>query len=716
MKANTESCSSNNCACSKVKLPGIYGSVVKQQEEIKHVGLYKYRINGLDCATCGKKIEKALSQLPELSDVSIDFMKLQLTFNTKSKDIKIVEKHINQVMDKVESGVSLAINETKESHQPMNMLLVGGFILYCSSFLVETTSMMYVVAMLLSYALLGYDIIKKALSNVLKGKLFDENFLMAIATVAAMLLNDYREAVSVLLFYQVGEWFQDRAVEKSRESISSLMDIRPDIAHVLHGKNIVDKRVEDVVLNDMIQVKPGERIPMDGIVVSGVSSLDVSSLTGESMEQEVVENSSVMSGSVNKQGLLTIRVTSLFKDSTVSKILQLVEHSESSKAKPEKFITKFAEVYTPIVIALATFTAIFLPLMDKSVTYSDSLYRAATFLVLSCPCALVISIPLAFFAGIGGLSKNGILVKGSTVIEACSKINHVVFDKTGTITEGVFEVVNSIGDIDGLFLAALAESSSTHPIARSICLAYGKDVPLHQVTRVEEMAGFGIKIDYLGDSILVGSYKLMEKNNIKNCVKYNGNCVYVAKNKEWMTTIVLEDKIKQEALKTMKDIRSLSVDSITLLTGDMKDNAMLVGEHIGVDSVISDCLPHEKVAYVQSLKEKGIVSFIGDGINDAPVLSMADVGFSMGLKGSDAAIEASDIVIMDDDISKVYVALKRSKKIMMIVMENIVFSIAIKVIVMALGFFGYASMWLAIFADVGVAILAILNSIRLIKK
>ena len=580
------------------------------------------------------------------------------------------------------------------------------------------------VLFLLSYIFVGLDILKKAWRNFLRGKMLDENFLMSVATLGAFGVGEFSEAVAVMLFYQVGELFQSYAVDKSRKSIANLMDIRPDYANVLREE--IEEKVSpnEVKIGEIIIVKPGEKLPLDGIVVEGKSCLDTKALTGESVPREVFEGEDVLSGCVNLNGLLKIKVTKEFGESTVSKILNLVENASSRKSKSENFITKFARVYTPIVVAIAVVLAIFPPLLIPNATFSDWIYRALSFLVVSCPCALVISIPLSFFGGIGGASKMGILVKGSNYLEALSKAEIVVFDKTGTLTEGIFEVqeVNAIGIAkeELLKIVAHAESYSNHPIAKSVQRAYNNEIDKNLIVKTEEVSGCGIVAQIKNQVVLVGNEKMMHEKQIDFIVCDSvGTILYVAIDGKYAGYVLIADKIKKDAQKAIKKLRQNHIKKTVMLTGDKKQVGESVAAKLGIDAVYTELLPDGKVEKVEELmrqkSEKGKLIFAGDGINDAPVLALADIGIAMGGLGADSAIEAADIVLMTDEPSGIASAIKLAKKNMRIVKENIVFAILVKVLVLVLSALGMSTMWEAVFADVGVAIIAILNALRMLK-
>ena len=576
---------------------------------------------------------------------------------------------------------------------------------------------------IISYLIVGLDVLVEAIKNIFKGEVFDENFLMTIATIGAFAIGEYPEAVAVMLFYQVGEMFQSYAVDKSRKSIASLMDIRPDFANIKKNGSIEKVSPDKISIGDIIIVKPGEKVPLDGTIVDGNSILDTSALTGESVPREVSIGDEILSGSINQNGLIEIKVTKSFGESTVSKILDLVENASSKKSKSENFISKFAKYYTPIVVVIAVLLAIIPPIIFKETEFIQWLYRALTFLVVSCPCALVISIPLGFFGGIGGASKLGVLVKGSNYLEALSKTEVVVFDKTGTLTEGVFEVkkVNSV-DItkeDLIKYAAYAESFSNHPIANSLKKAYGKDIDNKKISETHELSGLGVNAVVDGKEVFVGNEKLMQEKNIEY-IKCNeiGTILYVAINNQFKGTIIISDKIKADAKKAIEKLKKNNVKKIVMLTGDKKAVGESVAKELGLDEVYTELLPNDKVEKVEELmkskSEKGKLAFVGDGINDAPVLAISDIGIAMGGLGSDAAIEAADVVLMTDEPSKVVDAIKISKKTLKIVKQNIIFAIVVKILVLILSAIGLSNMWQAVFADVGVSVLAILNALRVL--
>ena len=581
------------------------------------------------------------------------------------------------------------------------------------------------VLFMIPYLVIGYDILKKAFKGILNKQVFDENFLMAVATVGAILLGDYSEGVAVMLFYQIGELFQSYAVGKSRRNISELMDIRPDYANIEKDGTLEQVDPDEVEIGTIIVVQPGEKVPIDGVITEGTSTLNTSALTGESLPRDAKAGDEVISGCINMTGLLKIRTTKEFGESTVSKILELVENSSSRKSRSENFISKFAKYYTPAVcygaLALALIPPIVLLIMGKPAMWGDWIYRALTFLVISCPCALVISIPLSFFAGIGGASNQGILVKGSNYLETLAQTKYVVFDKTGTMTQGVFEVSgihhNEMPDEKLLEYAALAECSSSHPISKSLQKAYGKPIDRNRVTDIEEISGNGVIAKVDGISVAAGNTKLMNRLGIayQDC-HHVGTVVHMAIDGKYAGHILISDIIKPHAKEAIAELKKAGISKTVMLTGDSKRVADQVAEELGIQEVYSELLPADKVSRVEELlnqkSEKDKLAFVGDGINDAPVLSRADIGIAMGALGSDAAIEAADIVLMDDDPLKISKAIKIARKCIRIVYENIYFAIGIKILCLILGALGIANMWVAIFADVGVMILAVLNAIR----
>ena len=577
---------------------------------------------------------------------------------------------------------------------------------------------------IISYIIVGFEILRKAVRNIFRGKVFDENFLMSVATIGAFGIGEFPEAVAVMLFYQIGELFQSYAVDKSRKSIASLMDIRPYYANIYRDEKIEKVNPEEVKIGDTIIVKPGEKIPLDGTIIEGTTTLDTKALTGESLPREAKEGDKVLSGCINLNGVIKIKVEKEYGESTVSKILDLVENASSKKSKSENFITKFAKYYTPIVVIIALVLAIIPPLIISGATFSDWIYRALSFLVVSCPCALVISIPLSFFGGIGGASKMGVLIKGSNYLEALSNTEIAVFDKTGTLTKGVFEVQKvepvEISKEELLKIAAYAENYSNHPISKSIKQAYKKEIDEKQIKNYEELSGLGISAKINNQEVLVGNEKLMQEKGIdfEKCADI-GTILYVAKEGKYVGYILIADTIKEDAKRTIEELKKNGVKQTVMLTGDRKKVGESVAKEIGIDKVYTELLPTDKVQKVEELLKtktaKGKLAFVGDGINDAPVLALADIGIAMGGLGADSAIEAADVVIMTDEPSKIIKSIKLSKKTMKIVKENIIFAIAIKILVLILAALGISTMWEAVFADVGVSIIAIINALRALK-
>ena len=577
---------------------------------------------------------------------------------------------------------------------------------------------------IISYIIVGFEIIRKAVRNIFRGKVFDENFLMTVATIGAFGIGEFPEAVAVMLFYQIGELFQNYAVDKSRKSIASLMDIRPDYANVYRNGIVEKVNPDEVKIGETIIVKPGEKIPLDGVIFEGKTTLDTKALTGESMPREVAQADEILSGCINLNGVIKVEVTKEFGESTVSKILDLVENASSKKSRSENFITKFAKYYTPIVVIIAVFLAILPPLLLSNQNFSDWIYRALSFLVVSCPCALVISIPLGFFGGIGGASKMGILIKGSNYLEALSNVETVVFDKTGTLTKGVFEVQKvkpvGISEEELLKIVAYSEYYSNHPIAKSIKKAYGKAIDEKQIIKTQELSGLGISAKIGEQDVLIGNEKLMNEHQIifSKCNDI-GTILHVAIEREYVGYIVIADTIKEDSIVAIKELKKNNVKKTVMLTGDKKEVGESVSKELGIDEVYTELLPDGKVEKVEELlkkkSEKGKLAFVGDGINDSPVLALADIGIAMGGLGADSAIEAADIVIMTDEPSKIVKAIKLSKKTMRIVKENIIFAIFIKIAVLILAALGISTMWEAVFADVGVSVIAILNALRVLR-
>lgn len=600
-------------------------------------------------------------------------------------------------------------------------IIIGTAVLATAVLLSLNNEWLQIALFIISYIIVGGDVVKRAVKNIFKGQVFDENFLMSIATIGAFFIGEYPEGVAVMLFYQVGELFQSYAVGKSRKSIASLMDIRPDYANVKKGDELVKVDPDEVQIGDIIVIKAGEKIPLDGKVIEGSSMIDTSALTGESVPREVEVGSDILSGCININGVITAEVTKEFGESTVSKILDLVENASSKKSNSEQFITKFARYYTPVVVIIAVFLAIIPPLVIDGATFSDWIYRALAFLVVSCPCALVISIPLSFFGGIGGASKKGVLVKGSNYLEALAETEIVVFDKTGTLTKGVFNVQEihpeGVSKEELLELTAHAESYSNHPISLSLKRAYSKEIDNGRISDVEEISGHGIIATVDGKKVMVGNIKLMKMMDIPYFKgELIGTIVHVAVNNKYIGYIVIADEVKEDSAQAIKELKAANIKQTVMLTGDNKSIGSKVAKELGLDKVYAELLPADKVEKLEELfsqkSKKGKLAFVGDGINDAPVLARADIGIAMGGLGSDAAIEAADVVIMTDEPSKIATTMKISKKTLKIAHQNIVFAIGIKIIVLILSAFGITTMWAAIFADVGVTIIAVLNAFR----
>lgn len=691
-------------------------------------------LDNLSCAHCAIKIEDEINKLENFK-ASLNFTTKTLTIETTSKlsESEVFSK-ANAIIQRIEPGVIVtkanAINqiksiETQNVNKSELIILGSGSVLFFLGIAFKLPFYMEFTLFMASYLLVGWEVLIKAVKNIARGEVFDENFLMCIATIGAFAIGEFPEGVAVMLFYQIGELFQDIAINNSRKSISRLMDIRPDYANIKKGDGFLKVSPEKVVEGDIIIIKPGEKVPLDGKVIQGSSMLDTSAITGESMPRDVEEGSEIMSGSINKNGLLTIVVTKRYGESTVSKILDLVQNASSKKAQTEQFITKFARYYTPAVVITALSLAFIPMLILPGVSFSTWLYRALVFLVVSCPCALVVSIPLGFFGGIGGAAKRGILLKGGNYLEALNNVDTVIFDKTGTLTKGIFKVskVVSTGKISAeelLKYVAHAEFYSNHPIAQSIKLAYGA-INLDKIKEYEEQSGHGTKIKFDEKEILAGNLKLMQKYGIKvtDTVDF-GTIVYIAIDKNYEGYIVISDEIKDDSRKAIVQLRALGVKKIVMLTGDSSVVGNKIAQELSIDEVHSELLPHHKVEILEFIEKnkttKGKIIFVGDGINDAPVLTRADVGIAMGGVGSDAAIEAADVVIMTDEPSKIADAIKISKFTKKIVWQNIIFAMTVKGIVLLLGAGGIATMWEAVFADVGVALLAVLNATRVLRK
>ncbi|WP_438824411.1 heavy metal translocating P-type ATPase [Bacillus sp. JJ63] len=697
----------------------------------------KLVLEGLDCANCAMKIETKINEMPAVASASVDFVSKKLRVEVANKkELETTIENIKEIVQRLEPEVKVVREKEQTEHnhshdhgeagtKKMIWRLSIGAIFTAVAALASLPQMVTIPLFVIAYIIIGGDIVLRAVKNMKRGQVFDENFLMAIATLGAFGTQNYSEAVAVMLFYQVGELFQSIAVNRSRKSISSLMDIRPDYANLKLGNETKQVSPEDVQIGDFIIVKPGEKVPLDGKVIEGTSMVDTSALTGESVPREVEVGSDVLSGFVNQNGVLTIEVMKEYGESTVSKILDLVQNASSRKAPTENFITKFARYYTPAVVITAAVLAFVPPLIIEGATFSDWIYRALVFLVISCPCALVVSIPLSFFGGIGAASKNGILIKGSNYLEALNDVKHIVFDKTGTLTKGVFKVTNMqpsefVTKEELLEYAAFAEVYSNHPIAQSIRAAYGKVINEHIIEDYNEISGHGTVVKVSGKEIFAGNAKLMSKENITfQQPQTVGTLVHVAVDGVYAGYIVISDEVKEDAKQAIQLLKQLGVKRTVMLTGDAKLVGEAVGKQLGVDEVHAELLPQQKVEEIEKIdatkhpKEK--IAFVGDGINDTPVLARADVGIAMGGLGSDAAIEAADIVIMTDEPSKIVTAIQIAKRTRSIVWQNIIFALGIKGVVLLLGAFGIATMWEAVFSDVGVTLLAVLNAMRVLR-
>lgn len=701
-----------------------------------------YLLQGLGCANCASKIENAAKALEGVSSASVNFMtttlKLELHEGYSGNISEVVEKTVHKyepeiiVLDKSEQNTKSDTHDHAyggESGKKQIIQLIAGALIFgvgiLLSRLYELNIYVELTVFLVSYIILGGEVVLKALKNITKGQIFDENFLMSVATIGAFAIGDFAEAVAVMLFYQIGEYFQDAAVRRSKKSIADLMDIRPDSATVKIDGELAKVAPETVVIGDIIVVKPGEKIPLDGVIIEGESMLDTKALTGESIPRTVKVGDTALSGCINQNGVLTIEVTKTFGESTVAKIIDLVENASSKKAPTENFITTFSRYYTPVVVGLAALLAVIPPLFMGG-AWSEWINRGLIFLVISCPCALVISIPLGFFGGIGGASKNGVLVKGSNYLEALNNLDIVVFDKTGTLTKGVFKVTG-IHSADGfseselLEYAANAEVFSNHPIALSILKAYDKSVDKDKLVDYSEISGHGIRVNVNGKTVLAGNDKLMKLSEVEFEESNDiGTKVYVAVDNQYAGCIVISDEIKNDSKAAIAGLKARSVRKTVMLTGDNAQIGEAIAKELALDEVYTQLLPDQKVEKVEMLdgqkRSKGKLAFVGDGINDAPVLARADVGIAMGGLGSDAAIEAADVVLMTDEPSKLLDAIDIAKFTKRIVWQNIAFALGVKGIFLLLGAFGIATMWEAVFADVGVSVIAILNAMRVLKR
>ena len=739
--------------------------VINTKAKIHRNNEIKLILEGLDCANCANKIEAEVNKLETVTEANMNFSIGKITIKIKENAIK------NQVIDEISKIVNLMephvivkeekkqlknlhksdihsdnhshcdgeccavnrehetnINETDKEDEigffKKNLTLILGIAAYIFALILKDREYINIILFLTSYVLVGGKVVMTAAKNIARGQIFDENFLMTVATLGAIFIGEYPEAVAVMIFYEIGELFQSYAVNRSRKSITSLMNLRSDYANLLTENGEKKVSPENVMVNDIIVVKPGERVPLDGVLIDGACSLDTSALTGESMPRDLVLDEEVLSGAINLNSVIKIRVTKVFEESTISRILEMVENAGSKKAPTEKFITKFCRYYTPAVVFSAIAIAIIPTIFVKNSDFSVWIYRALSFLVVSCPCALVVSIPLGLFSGIGGASRKGILVKGGNYLEAIKDIDTVVFDKTGTLTKGNFKVseINSNEGISNeklIEIAALGESFSTHPIAKSIVNEYNKEIDSNRIKNYTELSGHGIKAEIDGEEVILGNFKLMKDNNIE-CeeIQSIGTVVYVVISGNYAGNIVIKDEVKNDSKESISRLKKLGVKNIVMLTGDNKKVAEQVGKELGIDKVYGELLPIDKVTKVEDLlsnNSSGKLAFVGDGINDAPVLARADIGVAMGGIGSDAAIEAADVVLMKDSINSLVDAIKISRKTNKILWQNIIFSLVIKIGVLILISFGISSMWEAVFADVGVTLLAVLNSMRALK-
>ncbi|MBE6063401.1 MAG: cadmium-translocating P-type ATPase [Clostridium butyricum] len=723
---------------------------------------FKLILSGLDCAHCANKIEQKVNDLPEIKEASMNFSIGKLTIEKiDSVQKQVVIEKVKSIVKELEPDVLVSESEEKHSHchhgtcscdhehhhhehhhheqqhhhketnKKMdvleiikeNILLIVGMIVYLVAMLMKDSIHYVSMLFIISYILVGWKVVLTALKNIRRGQIFDENFLMSIATIGALAIGEYPEAVAVMVFYEIGELFQGYAVNTSRKSIAELMNIKAEYANLLTEHGEIKIEPESVKLDDILVVKPGERVPLDGIIIEGTGSIDISALTGESMPREVAENDEILSGSINLNSVIKMKVTKNFGESTISRILEMVENAGNRKAETEKFITRFCRYYTPVVVFSAIALAIIPPFIFTDTSFSIWLYRALSFLVVSCPCALVVSVPLGLFAGIGAAAKKGVLVKGGNYLEAMKDIDIVVFDKTGTLTKGNFKVaeINAkiISKEELLKVAAIGESFSNHPIAKSIVKEYGKEINKDEIRGYEELSGHGIKAVIDGNETLIGNYKLMKKYDIKCSEVDNvGTTVYVAINGQYSGNIVIEDEIKEDSKQAIERLKQIGIKKTVMFTGDNKKVAEKVAGQVGLDEVYSELFPIDKVTNVEKLlssEKNKKLAFVGDGINDAPVLARADIGVAMGCIGSDAAIEAADIVLMKDSPISLADGIITARKTNKILWQNISFSLGVKILVLILISFGIASMWGAVFADVGVTLIAVLNSMRALK-
>lgn len=725
----------------------------------------QWELEGLDCANCAMKIEDKVKKIEGVSSCNVNFVTKTLTMETATgyedsaiteakRTVTTLEPHVKmkekggaaQKQHKKHNDGHDDHHDAADGHSHSHgdddphghshehgegntsgilMRLGGGAILAAAGMFLPVSGVVELLIFLAAYLIVGSEVVLQAVKNILRGQVFDENFLMALATIGAFAIGEYPEGVAVMLFYQIGELFQGLAVNRSRRSITALMDIRPEFAYLKVGGDLRKVSPEEVTIGDVIVIKPGEKVPLDGTILEGSAMMDTSALTGESVPRSAGPGSTVLSGFINRNGVITVEVTKTFGESAVSKILELVQNASSNKAKTENFITKFARGYTPVVVITALLLAVIPPLLISGATFSDWIYRALVFLVISCPCALVVSIPLGFFGGIGAASKSGILIKGSNYLEALNDVRVVVFDKTGTLTKGQFKVT-TIYPAEGqsedelLRIAAYAESHSNHPIAESIRAAYGEQISKEAISNYNEISGHGIEVTVEGKKVLAGNARLMEREGIAyRAPERSGTVVHIAVDNKYEGYLVIADEVKDDSLQAIQMLKKLGIRKTVMLTGDAASVAEAVGKQLGVDEVHAELLPQHKVEAIEKLERekshRDKIIFVGDGINDTPVLARADVGIAMGGLGSDAAIEAADIVIMTDEPSKIAVAIGIAKRTRSIVWQNIIFALGVKTIFLVLGAFGIATMWEAVFSDVGVTVLAVLNSIRALK-
>lgn len=716
---------------------------------MKNPKQFKFDIIGLDCANCANKIERKINDTENIKEAIVDFLNKKIIVISNEGNEENLLPLLQKIVDSVEENVKVSfisnnvysnkinlhmLDSNKESNEIIKKIIIGSLLFITGFFISKNNNLLRFIIFFVSYIVIGGDVLITAFKNIKKGQVFDENFLMSIATIGAFLIGEYPEGVAVMLFYQLGEFFQNMAVYKSRNSIVDLMNIKPDYANLKVNNNIEKVSPESVKIGDLIIVKPGEKVPLDGKIIEGNSTFDTSTLTGESIPRDIISGDEVLSGYINISSLITIKVSKPFYESTISKILDLVENATSKKSKTEQFITKFARYYTPSVVIIALIIAFIPPFIVQNATFSEWFYRALVFLVISCPCALVISIPLGFFGGIGSASKHGILIKGANYLEALNNVDTVVMDKTGTLTKGIFKVteINLSNNLKENFTknkllkyVAHAESFSNHPIAKSIVNEYEKDgniIDKNILTDFKEISGYGVKVKIEEDNIVVGNLQLMKLENILVDEKESlGTTVYIGINGNYIGNILIADEIKEDSASAIINMKNNGIKNITMLTGDTKNIGESIAKKLNIDKVYAELLPHQKVEKLEDIfkennNNKNKIAFVGDGINDAPVLARADIGIAMGGLGSDAAIEAADIVIMNDEPSKIVTSIKIAKNTRKIVWQNITFTLIIKIIVLILGAGGIASIWEAVFADVGVALLAILNATRIIKK